>query len=60
MPPTNLRQIDPADAERLVSAGRTLVLDVRTPGEYDELGHIPGAWLLPLDVVRLLIAVARR
>lgn len=24
-----------------------LVLDVRTPGEYKQLGHIPGAWLIP-------------
>ena len=57
MPPANLRQIDPADAERLVSAGQTLVLDVRTPGEYDELGHIPGAWLLPVDVIASAPAV---
>jgi tellurite methyltransferase len=30
------------------------LLDVRTPGEYLELGHIPGALLLPID----LLAVA--
>jgi rhodanese-related sulfurtransferase len=40
-----------AEAERLVSAGETLVLDVRTPGEYEQLGHIPGAWLLPVDLI---------
>ncbi|MEA5002278.1 MAG: rhodanese-like domain-containing protein [Christensenella sp.] len=27
-----------------------LLVDVRTPGEYDE-GHIPGAILLPVDII---------
>ena len=27
------------------------MLDVRTPAEYEELGHIPGAWLLPVDLI---------
>lgn len=44
-----VQQIDARDAEALVDAG-ILVLDVRTPGEYTELGHIPGATLLPVDL----------
>jgi rhodanese-related sulfurtransferase len=50
VPPSDLQHIGPADAERLVAAG-ALVLDVRTAGEYEQLGHIPGAWLLPVDLV---------
>ena len=38
------------EARRLVEAG-AFVLDVRTPVEYAELGHIPGASLLPVDLV---------
>jgi SAM-dependent methyltransferase len=30
---------------------------VRTPGEYAQLGHIPGAWLLPVDLVASAPAV---
>jgi SAM-dependent methyltransferase len=33
------------------------VLDVRTPGEYAQLGHIPGAWLLPVDLAASAPAV---
>jgi rhodanese-related sulfurtransferase len=47
----NLQHVDPADAARIVAAGEALVLDVRTPGEYAELGHVPGAWLLPVDLI---------
>jgi tellurite methyltransferase len=45
------RDVDPAEAERLVAAGSVHVLDVRTPEEYHRLGHIPGAILLPVDLV---------
>ena len=33
------------------------MLDVRTPGEYEQLGHIPGAWLLPVDLMASAPAV---
>ncbi len=33
------------------------MLDVRTPGEYEQLGHIPHAWLLPVDLVASAPAV---
>jgi rhodanese-related sulfurtransferase len=45
------RDVAPAEAERLVAAGSVHVLDVRTPEEYRRLGHIPGAILLPVDLV---------
>ena len=49
--------IDHAEAQRLIAADAALVLDVRTPGEYEQLGHIPGAWLLPVDLVASAPAV---
>ena len=45
------RDVDPAEALRLVAAGSVHVLDVRTPEEHRRLGHIPGAILLPVDLV---------
>jgi len=33
------------------------VLDVRTPGEYEQLGHIPGATLVPVEVAPSALAV---
>ncbi len=47
----SVRGIDPSEAERLVAAGSVRVLDVRNPDEYVGLGHIPGALLLPLDLI---------
>jgi rhodanese-related sulfurtransferase len=43
------RRIEPGEAARLAAAGAVRVLDVRTPREFVELGHIPGATLLPVD-----------
>ncbi len=45
------RSIDPKEAESLVAAGSVRVLDVRTPEEFIGSGHIPGAVLLPLDLL---------
>ena len=45
------RSVPPGEAEVLVSRGEVRVLDVRTPEEYRDLGHIPGATLLPVDRV---------
>jgi rhodanese-related sulfurtransferase len=47
----NLRTISHADAQELVASDGAVLLDVRTPGEHEDLGHIPGSWLLPLDLV---------
>jgi rhodanese-related sulfurtransferase len=51
------RTIPHDEARRLIAADAVLVLDVRTPGEFDHLGHIPGAWLLPVDLVASAPAV---
>jgi rhodanese-related sulfurtransferase len=49
--------IDHAEAQRLLAADAVTVLDVRTPGEFAQLGHIPDAWLLPVDLVASAPAV---
>jgi len=54
------RTIDHAEALRLIEAGEVTILDVRTPGEYEQLGHIPGAWLLPVDLTASAPAVLPR
>lgn len=46
-----IRKMDPAEAIRLLDAGKAVAVDVREPDEYEE-GHIPGALLLPLGQVR--------
>ncbi len=46
-----VREVDAREAERLVRGGRVRVLDVRTPVEYAELGHIPDALLLPSNLI---------
>ena len=45
------RQIDAAEAQELIRAEPIRVLDVRSPEEYANLGHIPGADLLPVDLI---------
>lgn len=54
--PPGWRDVDTADALAAVAAGEVHVVDVRTPEEYRELGHVPGAILLPLD--RIVSGVA--
>lgn len=51
------RTIDHSEALRLIESGEVTVLDVRTPGEFAGLGHIPGAWLLPVDLAASAPAV---
>jgi rhodanese-related sulfurtransferase len=48
--------VTPDEAAQLVAAG-AVVLDVRTPREHEELGHIPGALLLPIELVAAAPAV---
>lgn len=57
---TGYRSIPPDEARALVERGAVHVLDVRTPEEYARLGHIPGAWLLPVDLVAAAPAVLPR
>jgi rhodanese-related sulfurtransferase len=45
------QSVGPDEARRLVDEQGAFVLDVRTPEEFADLGHIPGATLLPVDLV---------
>jgi rhodanese-related sulfurtransferase len=45
------RLVDHEEAARLLAGDAVTVVDVRTPDEYARLGHLPGAHLLPVDVV---------
>lgn len=51
MGPGSWRDVDTVEAARLVAEGSVHVVDVRTPEEYRDVGHIPGAILLPVDLV---------
>ncbi len=44
------REVDPEEAAQLVRDGAVRLLDVRSPAEYAG-GHIPGAALLPVDLI---------
>ena len=57
---TDYRTISPSEAETLVAADAVRLLDVRTPGEFRELGHIPGALLLPVDLIPVAVATIER
>jgi len=50
-------RITPDEARRLIAAGPIVVLDVRTPREFAALGHLPGARLLPVDLIAAAPAV---
>ncbi|HEX9188583.1 MAG TPA: rhodanese-like domain-containing protein [Vicinamibacteria bacterium] len=54
--PRPLQDVSPDEAELLIATG-AVVLDVRTPREHEELGHIPGAVLLPVELVSAAPAV---
>lgn len=44
--------LDPVALQELVDAGKNVrVIDVRTPGEFETV-HIPGAYNVPLDLLR--------
>ena len=51
------RTITHDEGRELLESGGALALDVRTPGEFEQLGHIPNAWLLPVDLVASAPAV---
>jgi rhodanese-related sulfurtransferase len=48
--------VSPEEAEELLALG-AVVLDVRTPREHEELGHIPGALLLPVELLHSAPAI---
>jgi rhodanese-related sulfurtransferase len=54
--PRSFQDVSPEEVEELIALG-AVVLDVRTPREHEELGHIPGALLLPLELVSAAPAV---
>lgn len=54
---TGVRTIAHDEARAVLDAGGAIALDVRTPGEYEQLGHIPDAWLMPVDLVASAAAV---
>jgi rhodanese-related sulfurtransferase len=54
---TPFKTIDHDEARGLLASGGVTILDVRTPGEHEQLGHIPGAWLLPVDLIASAPAV---
>ena len=54
--PRTYQNVSPEEAEGLLALG-AVVLDVRTPREHEELGHIPGALLLPLDLLHSAPAI---
>lgn len=58
--PPSIRSVDCEEAEGLIREGRIRVLDVRTSEEYRDLGHIPGAILLPVDLVASGLATLPR
>jgi len=58
--PPSYSTISVAEAERLVSQDAVRLLDVRTSGEYQGLGHIPGAHLLPVDLIAVAPATIPR
>jgi len=46
-----VRTISPAEAEELLGRRPVRVLDVRSAEEHQNLGHIPGSLLLPVDLI---------
>jgi rhodanese-related sulfurtransferase len=53
---SDYRTITQEEALALVDAGKVRVLDVRNPDEWRGLGTIPGATLLPVDLVPSAVA----
>ncbi len=58
--PAAVQDIDPVQALELTREGAVRVLDVRTPGEFQANGHIPGAELLPVDLIATAAATLAR
>lgn len=50
------QDVSPEEAEELLALG-AVVLDVRTSREHEELGHIPGALLLPMELLHSAPAI---
>lgn len=57
---SGVRRVTSGEAAELIAAARVRVLDVRTPLEFERLGHVPGARLLPVDLMACAPAVLER
>jgi rhodanese-related sulfurtransferase len=55
---SGFRTVDHDTARQLLRDGIT-VIDVRTPREYAELGHLPGALLIPVDLIASAPAILK-
>ncbi len=53
------RNVTPFEAQRLINQPDILILDVRTPQEYNS-GHIPGAKLVPLQYLPYIVGQLNR
>jgi rhodanese-related sulfurtransferase len=56
-PASGVERVSAAEAEQLLASGDLTILDVRTPREFAGLGHLPGARLVPVDLVASAIAI---
>jgi len=53
---TNVKNVSAEEAHRLINENKEfIILDVRTKEEYDR-GHIPGAKLVPVEVIPTKLA----
>ena len=59
-PVTGYETLSQDDAAALVAAGEAIVLDVRNPDEWAQLGTIPGAVPLPMDLALAAAATLPR
>lgn len=58
--PATVENVDSVEALELIQKGAVRVMDVRTPDEFQALGHIPGAELLPVDLIATAAATLAR
>src|SRR5690606_15114776 len=60
MTPVSYPSLGNDEALRLLERPDVLILDVRTPQEHAQLGHMPGARLLPVQCIASAPAVLPR
>ncbi len=44
------RHLDAVAANQMASAGKAVIVDIRTPQEYQLIGHIPGTYNIPVAI----------
>ncbi|MEJ2003477.1 MAG: rhodanese-like domain-containing protein [Cyclobacteriaceae bacterium] len=50
-----IEQVNPADLEKIIAAGKTVIIDVRTAKGIESQGSIPGAINIPLEELKVQI-----